>query len=221
MNASFDRLHELDFYISDTRGLDTTDIKARCRNIKREMEGLDLVIVDYLQMINFNKMYGDNKEQKTGQAVLDLRNMASELDCHVMTLSQFHRINKDGPPSMHYMRYSGRIEEIADEFALAANSVPKFMSCTTVTASAFCTSALALKSTAEAPPAPRPSTPTRPRPPILRIIATFLFISKPLSFRFNQPRAPDGKSSFFVINFLIYSLCGCPSVFVKPGTGLL
>jgi replicative DNA helicase len=118
MNASFDRLHELDFYISDTRGLDTTDIKARCRNIKREMEGLDLVIVDYLQMINFNKMYGDNKEQKTGQAVLDLRNMASELDCHVMTLSQFHRINKDGPPSMHYMRDSGRIEEIADEIIL-------------------------------------------------------------------------------------------------------
>lgn len=118
MDASMERLFELDFYISDTRGLDTTDIKARCRNIKREMEGLDLVIIDYLQMINFNKMYGDNKEQKTGQAVLDLRNMASDLDCHVMTLSQFHRTNKDGVPSMHYMRDSGRIEEIADEIIL-------------------------------------------------------------------------------------------------------
>ena len=118
MNQAMNKLHELDLYISDTRGLDTTDIKARCRNIKREMGGLDIVVVDYLQMINMQSIEGDNKEQKTGQAVLELRNMASELNCHVMVLSQFHRVNTDGKPRMSHMRDSGRIEEIADEIIL-------------------------------------------------------------------------------------------------------
>src|SRR5690554_4514578 len=79
------------------------------------MEGLDVVIVDYLQMISHGP--GEKKSDRVGQTVLDLRNMAGELDCHVALLSQFNR-NVKGRPKMDYMRDSGQIEEIADEIIL-------------------------------------------------------------------------------------------------------
>ena len=115
MELSMERLHELNCYISDTRGLSTADIKARCRKFAKEMGGLDIVVVDYLQMINHSP--GEKKSDRVGQTVLELRNMAGELDCNVTLLAQFNR-SANGRPKMEYMRDSGNIEEIADEIIL-------------------------------------------------------------------------------------------------------
>ena len=115
MNVTLNNLMDKDLIVSDKRGLTTNEIKARARRIIRKEGSLDLLIVDYLQMITM--IDGDNREQKTGNAVLSLRNLASELDIPIVLLSQFNRSRK-GKPKMEYMRDSGRIEEIADEILL-------------------------------------------------------------------------------------------------------
>ena len=98
--------------ISDTRGLDTTDIKARCRRIARQQE-VDLIVVDYLQNIAINNE-GVNYAKAVGLAVNDLRNLAKELDCPVMLISQVNR-GREGVPRLKDLRDSGEIEENADE----------------------------------------------------------------------------------------------------------
>lgn len=113
VNASLSNLMDKNMYISDTRGLTTADIKARCRNISNKMEGIDFVVVDYLQNIKLNEG-NKNTAGKIGDVTLDLRNLAGELECPVLLLSQVNR-KTNGVPKLSHLRGSGRIEENADE----------------------------------------------------------------------------------------------------------
>ena len=113
VNAAFSRLADKNLYISDKRGLSASDIKARCRKITKKMGEVDFVVVDYLQNIE----YGGgrkNTAEKIGDTVLNIRNLAGELDAPIMLLSQVNR-NRDGVPNLSDMRGSGEIEENADE----------------------------------------------------------------------------------------------------------
>jgi len=111
MNASLDRLMELNFTLSDKRNLSPTDIRAKCRKIARQKE-IDVVMIDYLQ--NMKYAYGENDNKRIGNTCLELRNLAGELNVPIVLVSQMSRSGKDNP-SMHNTRGSGRIEEISDE----------------------------------------------------------------------------------------------------------
>lgn len=117
VSKALDNLHELPLMISDERGLNTAQIRARLRKFKAQMDGLDLAIVDYLQMIQLPEEHAQNTSRAVGQIVLQLRNLASELDIPVILISQISRSftsRQDKRPVLSDLRDSGNIEEVAD-----------------------------------------------------------------------------------------------------------
>lgn len=118
LNLAYNRLDEYSdrLKISDERGLSVENIKAKCRKQKRELDGLDFVIIDYLTMI---RRSGDKSQhEEIGEVVLGLRNMAQEIDAPVFVLSQTNRSNPNQRPTVHSLRSSGWIEEISDSIWL-------------------------------------------------------------------------------------------------------
>ena len=110
-------LYNKPLLISDERGLTVTQIRARMRRMKAEMGSLGLVVVDYLQTIQLEVANNSSTARATGDVVLQLRNLASELDVPIILLSQINRNysqRQDRRPQLSDLRESGNIEEFAD-----------------------------------------------------------------------------------------------------------
>ena len=107
-------LNERNLIIDDQAGLSINYIRSRCRKIKRR-EGLDMVVIDYLQLMQFS---GEgNKSDQIGEVTRQLKNMAKDLDVVVILLSQLNRSLEHRPnkrPIMSDLRDSGSIEADAD-----------------------------------------------------------------------------------------------------------
>ncbi len=113
IDASLSRLMNKNWRLCTERGLTTADIRAICRKLTREMEGVDLIIIDYLQNIK-ERSGNHNRARKVGMDCKDLYFMAGELDVPVILLSQVSR-KRNGQPKISDLRGSGEIEETADE----------------------------------------------------------------------------------------------------------
>lgn len=117
ISKALDNLYELPLMVSDERGLNTAQIRARLRKFKAQMDGMDLAIIDYLQMIQLPEEHAQNTSRAVGQIVLQLRNLASELNIPVILISQISRSftsRTDKRPVLSDLRDSGNIEEVAD-----------------------------------------------------------------------------------------------------------
>lgn len=117
ISKALDTLHELPLMISDERGLNVAQIRARLRKFKAQMGELGLVIIDYLQMIQLPEEHAQNTARAVGQIVLQLRNLASELEVPIILISQISRSftsRQDKRPVLSDLRDSGNIEEVAD-----------------------------------------------------------------------------------------------------------
>ncbi len=107
-------LAESGIYIDDTPGLSILEMRTKARKLKME-KGLDVVIVDYLQL-----MEGKNKEsrvQEVSEISRFLKLLARELDVPVIALSQLSRAveqRNDKIPQLSDLRESGSIEQDAD-----------------------------------------------------------------------------------------------------------
>lgn len=115
INIALDRLAAADIYIDDTPGISVMEIRNKCRRLKAE-KGLDLVIVDYLQL-----MAGDGRSESRQQEVSVmsrfLKLLAREMDCPVLVASQLSRAvesRNDKRPMLSDLRESGSIEQDAD-----------------------------------------------------------------------------------------------------------
>ena len=114
---ALDNLYQLPLMISDERGLNVAQIRARLRKFKAQMGELGLVIIDYLQMIQLPDDQIHNTARAVGQVVLQLRNLAAELETPIILVSQISRSfasRQDKRPVLSDLRDSGNIEEIAD-----------------------------------------------------------------------------------------------------------
>lgn len=103
-------------YIDDTPALTPSEIRARCRRIHREHKGLDLVIVDYLQLMQVAGNT-ENRATEISEISRSLKAMAKELKVPVIALSQLNRSleqRQDKRPVMSDLRESGAIEQDAD-----------------------------------------------------------------------------------------------------------
>jgi replicative DNA helicase len=108
-------LSEAPIYIDDTPGLSPTELRSRARRLKRE-HGLDLVIVDYLQLMQAQES-GENRATEISAITRSLKNLAKELDVPVIAMSQLNRSLEQRPdkrPVMSDLRESGAIEQDAD-----------------------------------------------------------------------------------------------------------
>lgn len=108
------RLNDYKIYIDDTPAISSLEIRAKCRRLKRE-GNLDLIIVDYLQLMSSTK--GDNREQQISEMSRSLKALAKELNVPVIALSQLNRSvegRTDKRPVPSDLRESGAIEQDAD-----------------------------------------------------------------------------------------------------------
>ena len=100
--------------MDDTAGISLREIKTKCRKLKRD--GLDVVVIDYLQLMSTNASL-NNRVQAIGEISRGLKQMARELECSVVLLSQLNRAvdsRTDKRPTMSDLRDSGEIEQDAD-----------------------------------------------------------------------------------------------------------
>ena len=109
-------LNKLDIRIDDNPMLSVADMNAKCRRI----DGLSLVVIDYLQLMTSasgNNRGGENRQQVVSDMSRMLKIMAKELNVPVICLSQLSRANEkrdDKRPMLSDLRESGAIEQDAD-----------------------------------------------------------------------------------------------------------
>ncbi len=103
--------------IDDTSGITAQELRSKCRKLKIE-QGLDLVIIDYLQLMSGSgRRRGDNRQQEISDISRALKVMARELNIPVIALSQLSRAVEQRPdkrPLLSDLRESGAIEQDAD-----------------------------------------------------------------------------------------------------------
>ncbi len=105
---------ELPFYIDDTPSITISELRSKARRLKAR-SGLDLIIIDYLQLMS--GIGGDNREQEISQISRSLKALAKELELPIVALSQLNRdVEKraDKRPNPSDLRESGAIEQDAD-----------------------------------------------------------------------------------------------------------
>ena len=108
-------------YISDDVGVTVGDIKSKCRRLATSEDGLDLVIIDHLQLLTMGGNYGNNRQAEITDISRNLKKMAMELNIPVVALAQLSRgveSREDKRPKMSDLRESGSIEQDADIVAL-------------------------------------------------------------------------------------------------------
>ena len=109
------QLAEAPIFIDDTAGVKITDIRARARRLSQETDGLGLIVIDYLQLIQGSR--SDNRQQEVSEISRQLKIIAKELKVPVIALSQLSRgveQRNNKRPIMSDLRESGSIEQDAD-----------------------------------------------------------------------------------------------------------
>ena len=112
-----DSFERCDLVIDDTSSITPVEMKNKCRRFKAEKGGLDLVIVDYLQLMSMGNYRTEQREKEIGAMTRAIKIMAKELDCAVVLLSQLSRgpeQRADHKPQLSDLRDSGSIEQDAD-----------------------------------------------------------------------------------------------------------
>ncbi|KKU79802.1 MAG: Replicative DNA helicase, partial [Candidatus Peregrinibacteria bacterium GW2011_GWA2_47_7] len=117
IGSVMDDLNKTNIFIDDTAGNSLTELRTKARRLKAE-HGLDMLIVDYLQMMSIGKpVYQSNRVQEISEISRSLKNLARELHLPIIALSQLSRAVESRPskiPQLSDLRESGAIEQDAD-----------------------------------------------------------------------------------------------------------
>jgi replicative DNA helicase len=120
------QLVEARMFIDDSAGISLAEMRAKARRLKQNNGGLDLVIVDYLQLMSATvpssgKRSYENRTQEVSAISRGLKALSKELDVPVVALSQLSRASErrgdDKRPLLSDLRESGSIEQDADVVA--------------------------------------------------------------------------------------------------------
>jgi len=109
-------LFEAPIYVDDSASLTVTEIRAKCRRLKRQ-RGLDLVVVDYIQLMTGGNRRTENRQQEIAEISRSLKNLARELHVPIIAVSQLNRAleqRQDKRPMLGDLRESGAIEQDSD-----------------------------------------------------------------------------------------------------------
>ncbi len=114
--AKASELSELPFFVDDSPSRTVAEIASAARRIKRRQNGLGLLVVDYLQLIEPDRA-SDQRQEQVARIARRLKGVARELNVPVLCLSQLNRQAEDARdhrPRLSHLRESGAIEQDAD-----------------------------------------------------------------------------------------------------------
>ena len=109
-----DKLYESPIYIDDTPGISVAEMRSKARRLQSE-HGLDLIIVDYLQLMQGR--HAESRQQEISEISRSLKALARELKVPLIALSQLSRSvesRQDKRPMLSDLRESGALEQDAD-----------------------------------------------------------------------------------------------------------
>ena len=118
-NEAMSELSDTKFFIDDSGGLTVSEIRRKCRKLKNSDSGLDLIVIDYLQLLSSSSKYAGQRVQEVSEISRDIKKLAMELDVPVIAFAQLSRSveqRKDGDKTrkLSDLRESGSIEQDAD-----------------------------------------------------------------------------------------------------------
>jgi replicative DNA helicase len=123
LQRGLEQLVEAQLFIDDTAGISLAEMRAKARRLKQNAGGLDLIVIDYLQLMSATlptaggKRY-ENRTQEVSAISRGLKALAKELEVPVIALSQLSRASErrgdDKRPMLSDLRESGSIEQDAD-----------------------------------------------------------------------------------------------------------
>jgi replicative DNA helicase len=114
---SLGTLAEAKIFIDDTPGISILEMRAKARRLAAEHKRLDLIIVDYLQLMSGSGRRVESRQQEVSQISRELKALAKELNVPLVALSQLSRAPEnrtDHRPLLADLRESGAIEQDAD-----------------------------------------------------------------------------------------------------------
>ncbi|MDO4754332.1 MAG: replicative DNA helicase [Bacillota bacterium] len=114
--GSMSRLKDRKIYIDDTSGVSIQQMRSKLRGLKAREKRLDLIMIDYLQLMEAPGM--ENRQQEISYISRSLKAIAKEFECPVLALSQLSRASEkrgtSKKPILSDLRESGAIEQDAD-----------------------------------------------------------------------------------------------------------
>ncbi|WP_438341332.1 replicative DNA helicase [Mycoplasma sp. 3341] len=116
IDATTEKFQNWHFYLNDKSALTLNDLIAICRRFSRVRQ-IDLIVIDYLQLITDSKTSSDNRQLEISKISRSLKQLAKELACPIISLSQLSRrveMREDKKPVLSDLRESGSIEQDAD-----------------------------------------------------------------------------------------------------------
>jgi replicative DNA helicase len=118
LTEAIEKLRTVSLDIEERGALTVTEVRSASRRLARQRGKLGLIVVDYLQLMSISTgMSKENRATALGEVTRGLKNLAKELQCPVVALSQLSRAveaRSDKRPMMSDLRESGAIEQDAD-----------------------------------------------------------------------------------------------------------
>ncbi|MGV3625797.1 MAG: replicative DNA helicase [Archangium sp.] len=116
ISESANELFKCKFYVDDSGGLSSFDLRAKCRRLHQREGKIGLIVIDYLQLMH-QKGKVESRQLEVAEISRALKQLAKELDVPIIALSQLNRKveeRKGGKPMLSDLRESGAIEQDAD-----------------------------------------------------------------------------------------------------------
>lgn len=117
---SLGTLADSKIFLDDTAGISVLEMRAKSRRLAAEQKNLDLIIVDYLQLMSGSAKRFESRQQEVSQISRELKALAKEMNVPVVALSQLSRApesRSDHRPQLADLRESGALEQDADVVA--------------------------------------------------------------------------------------------------------
>lgn len=116
LTEAIGRISNLPIFIDDTPSITPTEMRTKCRRLQHEY-GLDIVMVDYMQLMSAGRAYQNNRVQEISYISRSLKELARELNVCVLSTAQLSRAveqRQEKRPQLSDLRESGTIEQDAD-----------------------------------------------------------------------------------------------------------
>src|SRR5215472_8689943 len=117
LGKALGRLADARIFIDDTPAISVLEMRAKARRLATEQKQLDMIVVDYLQLMSSSTRRFESRQQEVSQISRELKALAKELNVPLVALSQLSRAPEnrtDHRPQLADLRESGAIEQDAD-----------------------------------------------------------------------------------------------------------